>query len=163
MRPLIYLTCFLLFRLGMFAQDDLAAAKQKQYEENIVKEEINGIYIPYDIEDAMTQLNLMANEESRAKLIGIDEDVVVERLNKGLGRWMMVNWSFFEGSRLSHHLRQMGVSIPEDMAEFLITTYYRELNNIDIEIKSRAKAIYERRKKEQEQRNEKKKVQIIPN
>ena len=163
MRPLIYLTCFLLFRLGMFAQDDLAAAKQKQYEENIVKEEINGIYIPYDIEDAMTQLNLMANEESRAKLIGIDEDVVVERLNKGLGRWMMINWSFFEGSRLSHHLRQMGVSIPEDMAEFLITTYYRELNKIDIEIKSRAKAIYERRKKEQEQRNEKKKVQIIPN
>ncbi len=163
MRPLIYLTCFLLCSIGLFAQDDLAAKKQKQYEENIVKEEINGIYIPYNIEDAMTQLNLIANEDSRAKLFGIYEDLVVERLNKGLGRWMMVNWSFFEGSRLSHHLRQMGVSIPEDMAEFLIRTYYRELNDIDTDIKSRAKAIYEKRKKEQEERNKRKKVQIIPN
>ncbi len=147
----------------MFAQKDIAAEKQKQYEQNIVKEEINGIYIPYDIEDAMTQLNLMATEESRAKLVGAGENVVVERLSKGLGRWMMVNWSFFEGSRLSHHMRQMGVSIPEDMAEFLIRTYYRELNNEDPEIESRAKVIYELRKKEQEERNEKKKVQLIPN
>lgn len=147
----------------LVGQDDVAAAHQRKYEENIVKEEINGVYIPKDIDDAMAQLNGIANEESRAKLIGADEELVVERLNRGLGKWMISKWNFYEGSRLSHHLKQLGVSIPTDMSTFLIRTYYRQLNELPLNIEERASAMYELRKKEQEERNKKKTVKVIPN
>ena len=147
----------------LFGQEDIAAEHQRKYEENILKEEINGIYIPMDIDDAMAQLNKIANEESRAKLIGADEELVVERLNRGLGKWMISKWNFYEGSRLSHQMKQLGVSHPTDMSSFLIRTYYRQLNELSLNIEERASAIYEQRKKEQEERNKKKTVRVIPN
>ena len=147
----------------VFGQDDYVAEQKRKYEENILKEEINGVYIPINIDDAMMQLDEIANEESRAKVIGADEELVVERLNRGLGKWMISKWNFYEGSRLSHHLKQLGVSLPNDMSSFLIRTYYRQLNGLPLQIEERAAAIYDLRKKEQEERNKLKKVRTIPN
>ncbi len=163
MKSIVLAFSMLLIAGVLVGQDDVAAAHQRKYEENIVKEEINGVYIPKDIDDAMAQLNGIANEESRAKLIGADEELVVERLNRGLGKWMISKWNFYEGSRLSHHLKQLGVSIPTDMSTFLIRTYYRQLNELPLNIEERASAMYELRKKEQEERNKKKTVKVIPN
>ena len=49
------------------------------------------------------------------------------------------------------------------MSSFLIRTYYRQLNELSLNIEERASAIYEQRKKEQEERNKKKTVRVIPN
>ena len=163
MKSILLVFSFLTFVGILFGQDDVAAEQLRKYEENILKEEINGVYIPIDIDDAMTQLNKIANEESRAKLIGADEELVVERLNRGLGKWMISKWNFYEGSRLSHHLKQQGVSLPTDMSSFLIRTYYRQLNELPLDIEERASAIYDLRKKEQEERNKLKTVRTIPN
>ena len=87
MKSIVLAFSLLMITGVLFGQEDIAAEHQRKYEENILKEEINGIYIPMDIDDAMVQLNKIANEESRAKLIGADEELVVERLNRGLGKW----------------------------------------------------------------------------
>ena len=163
MKPLLLIFSLLMITGVVFGQDDYVAEQKRKYEENILKEEINGVYIPINIDDAMMQLDEIANEESRAKLIGADEELVVERLNRGLGKWMISKWNFYEGSRLSHHLKQLGVSLPNDMSSFLIRTYYRQLNELPLQIEERAAAIYELRKKEQEERNKLKKVRTIPN
>ena len=163
MKSILLVFSILTFAGVLFGQDDAAAEQLRKYEENILKEEINGVYIPIDIDDAMTQLDNIANEESRAKLIGADEELVVERLNRGLGKWMISKWNFYDGSRLSHHLKQQGVSLPNDMSLFLIRTYYRQLNELPFEIEERASAIYDLRKKEQEERNKLKTVRTIPN
>ena len=163
MKSILLVFSILTFAGVLFGQDDAAAEQLRKYEENILKEEINGVYIPIDIDDAMTQLDNIANEESRAKLIGADEELVVERLNRGLGKWMISKWNFYDGSRLSHHLKQQGVSLPNDMSSFLIRTYYRQLNELPFEIEERASAIYDLRKKEQEERNKLKTVRTIPN
>jgi hypothetical protein len=163
MKPLLLIFSLLMITGVVFGQDDYVAEQKRKYEENILKEEINGVYIPINIDDAMMQLDEIANEESRAKLIGADEELVVERLNRGLGKWMISKWNFYEGSRLSHHLKQLGVSLPNDMSSFLIRTYYRQLNGLPLQIEERAAAIYDLRKKEQEERNKLKKVRTIPN
>ena len=100
MKSILLVFSILTFAGVLFGQDDAAAEQLRKYEENILKEEINGVYIPIDIDDAMTQLDNIANEESRAKLIGADEELVVERLNRGLGKCMISKWHFYDGSRL---------------------------------------------------------------
>ncbi len=140
------------------AQSEWAKAHQERYEQNILKEEINGQYIPINLHDAFDQLDQLSTEAGRAKLIEGEEEIVAERLTRGLGKWIIVNWNFYEGSRYSHYLKEMGVSFPDDMAQFTIVSYYRHLKGIPLQLKERAEIIYEKRKKEQEERNKDKKV-----
>ncbi len=144
--------------LSITAQTDYAAEYQKKYEENIQKTEINGVYIPVDIDDAFLQLDKLSDAAARAKMIEAPEDIVAERLTRGLGKWMIVNWNFYEGSRLSHYLKEKGVAHPDDMAQYLVVSYYRYLKNLPQEYDTRAEAIEKRRKAEQEQKNAKKVV-----
>lgn len=150
---------FLAFVIGLSycfvlpAQNDYEDTFNRQYQQNILKEEINGVYIPKDIPDALRQLDKLSSEEGRKKLIEGDESTVGDVLIYGLGKWMIVNWNFYEGSRLSHVLKEKGVSMPDDMARYLIITYYRYLKNIPLELDERAEAIRDKRQKEQEARN----------
>lgn len=128
-----------------------------QYEANILLEEINGIYIPIDINDAMKQLDRLSSEEARKKMLEANEKLVADRLYFGLGKWMLVKWNLYEGSRISHVLKGLGVTDPDDMAKFLIISYHRHLRNADLEIDKRAGEIHELRKKEQEERNKNRK------
>lgn len=119
------------------------------YEYNIQQEYLNDIYIPIDVEDAMKQLDILSDDDGKDKLKSAPEEVVADKLIKGLGRWMMINWNFYEGSRLSHRIRDYGVTIPEDQAKFLITTYHRYLNNLPLNLEQRGKEYFEMRRQEQ--------------
>ena len=148
-----WVVLMLLFSAVHHGQSTIDVEFQKKYEENIKKSRINDVYIPKDIHDAMIELNKLSDEEGRTTLLQGEEKVVKERLMIGLGRWMMVNWNFYEGSRLSHSLRELGLSHPEDMAKFIIVTYYRHLKGHDLELESRAAKYYEERKMQQAKRD----------
>ncbi len=150
----IGLIIMLLFA-SLSAQSDYEANFEKLYAENITKEKINGIYIPSDVEDAMKELDRLSSPEGRKLLVGGKEEDIDKTLIFGLGKWMIVNWNFYEGSRLSHHLKQRGVTMPDDMAVYLITSYYRYLKGLPMELDERAEVIYAKRKKEQAERNKK--------
>lgn len=118
--------------------DSFDVAFNKQYQQNIKKERINGVYIPKDLEDAFIELERLSDMEAVMKFRNAPEEVVARKLHFGLGKWMVVNWNFYDGSRFSHYLRTMGISHPDDMAQFTIVSWHRHLNGRDLEMKERA-------------------------
>lgn len=153
MKTTWFLYCFLFSAISSVFSQNTEAEYLKQYEENIQLEYINDIYIPVDVKDAMTQIDDLSNDKGKARLLEADEELAAERLVFGLGKWMIVNWNFYEGSRLSHVLKSYGVTLPDDMARFLIVSYHRHLRNAPLELEERGNKIFELRKQEQEKRN----------
>jgi len=104
------------------------------YEINIKQTRLNGVYIPKDLEDAFQEFVNLSPEDALADFSKAEEEVVTKKLHFGIGRWMIVNWNFYEGSRLSHHLRGIGLQHPDDMAGFLIRFFHQKLNGKEPDI-----------------------------
>lgn len=121
---------------------------QKQYNERITKDRLNGVYIPKNLDEAMTELDKRISVDSRGKMKEIPEDSVCQVLHFRLGEWIMLNWGFYGGSRLSHYLRSAGVTFPDDMADFLILAYHRRLNDKPVGVKELVAEFREKRKQE---------------
>lgn len=136
----------------------LSAQESSSYEQNIKKEYINDVYIPINLDEAIEELNRLADKQAIAKFKEGDEELVSKKLHFGLGRWIIHNWNMYEGSRFSHYLRKEGISFPDDMARFVIVSFHRHLNNKDLDIENRIKIIKEKRKKEYEERMSKQKI-----
>jgi hypothetical protein len=132
---------------------------QQRYNERITKDKLHGVYIPKNLDDAFVQLDKNISVESREKIKAIPEDSVDEALHNRLGRWMITNWCFYEGSRFSHYLRSAGVTYPDDMADFTVIAYHRHLHGKPVDLKELAKFYRETRKKAFEE--EKKEGKVI--
>lgn len=102
---------------------------EKRYAQNIKKSRINGVYIPADLDEAFQELTLLSTQEALAKFKSGEEKEVAKKLHFGIGRWMIYNWNFYEGSRFSHYLKELGLNHPDDMAQFVIVTFHRHLND----------------------------------
>ncbi len=131
---------------------------EQQYQERIRKEVLNGVYIPKNLEDAMVELDKRVSAEARLKFKALPEDSVCVIMHNRLGQWMILNWGFYGGSRLSNYLRSAGVSFPDDMADFLILAYHRRQNAKPIGIKELATEFRDKRKKEFQEKMKKGKV-----
>jgi len=134
------------------------AEYQKQYQERIIKEKLNGVYIPKNLDEAMTELDKRISVESRTKLKSIPEDSICLLMHNRLGQWIILNWGFYGGSRMSNYLRSAGITFPDDMADFLILAYHRRLNSKPTGIKELATEFRDRRKNEFEEEIKKGKV-----
>jgi hypothetical protein len=131
---------------------------ERQYQERIKKDKLNGVYIPKNLEEAMLELDKRISAESKLKIKGIPEDSVCLVMHNRLGQWLILNWGFYGGSRLSHYIRSAGITYPDDMADFIILAYHRRLNSKPIGIKELATDFKETRKREFEEKLKKGKV-----
>ena len=140
---------------SVWAQDEKPAETASEfeaaYQRRIIQERINGVYIPRDLADAFVQLNQLIDQESRRKFKAVPEEEAVRKLHFSLGRWITHNWGFFEGSRLSHYIRKLGVYHPEDMARLIIISYHRYLNKKDLGIKGQLEFYQEKQAAERQQ------------
>ncbi len=109
------------------------------YNKRITKSHLNEVYIPVDVDDAFSQLLKLSEPAGIAKFKRAPEEVVAQKLKGGLGRWMLINWGFIEGSRLSHHIKSLGIGHPDDMAQFLLVSFHRHLNEKPLNIADQAK------------------------
>lgn len=134
------------------------AEYRQQYEERIKKDKLNGVYIPKNLDDALLQLDKLTTPESREKFKSIPEDSVCAIMHYRLGQWIILNWGFYGGSRLSHYLKSAGITYPDDMADFIILAYSRKLNAKPVNIKELAIRFREKRKQEFEKSKKKGKV-----
>ncbi|MCS7036673.1 MAG: DUF6794 domain-containing protein [Saprospiraceae bacterium] len=125
---------------------------QRRYQERIKKDQLNGVYIPKNLDEAIAQLYKWTDESQRQRIRSLPEDSVCMRLHSKLGQRMIFDWGFYEGSRLSHYLRSAGVTFPDDMADFLILAFHRHLNNHPIEVRQLATYFKEKRRKEWQER-----------
>ena len=120
-------------------------AFEKAYQKRISKEYLFGVYIPKDLTDVFIQLNKLIEDKTKGAFKALPEKHAAEKLHFGFGRWMIHNWGFYEGSRLSHFLNELGIYNPDDMASFLIVTYHRNLNKQTLDVKPLIESIVEKR------------------
>lgn len=118
------------------------------YNANIRMNRINGVYIPKDLAEAHEQIRALTPENTLQDFSSQEEITVCKKLHFGIGRWMILNWNFYEGSRLSHYLKQMGLSHPDDMVQFILRTLHRKLNSKDLDEENMIKTIREARLRE---------------
>lgn len=109
----------------------------KEYNKRVAKDSLFGVYIPKDAPDAFRQLDKLIDDASKKKFKEYPEEKVKVFGLRSLGKWMTMNWSLYEGSRLVANLKSRGLYHPEDMALFLVIGYYRTLNNLPLEEKER--------------------------
>lgn len=156
MHKIIVIIFPLLVLNSLVSQDlkKITLPKDSLYNSNIKKSKLYGVYIPRDIEDAMTKLTELTTEEARKPLLKVHEDTIAKKLYFGLGRWMEYNWNFDEGSRFSHVLREKGLTYTEDMTRFMLITFHRHLSGkpLDTDVLI-SKLIEQRMKKIKEARD----------
>ncbi len=133
-----------------FAQEKLSPDEihERRYQKRIKQEYLEGVYIPKDLGDVFVRLNKLIDPKSKGKFKRLPEEEAGTRLHFSLGRWIIYNWGFYEGSRLSHYLKGLGLSYPDDMARFIIITYHRYLNDEQLNVKALSQQLVERRKEE---------------
>ncbi len=110
----------------------------KIYNERIQLSRIDGVYIPENLDDAFEELKRLSGPQSLMKFQKAEEAVVAAKLKGGLGRWMIINWGFYQGSRLSHHIKTLGVHHPEDMSQFMLVSFHRHLNESALNVEEQA-------------------------
>ncbi len=139
---------------SVFAQKPSETEEEydRKYQERVKQTYIYGVYIPADLTDAFEQLNKLADGGSKKSFKNVPEEIAVKKLHFSLGRWMIYNWGFYEGSRLSEHIKKMGVHHPDDMARFIIISYHRYLNKKDLELKELAESFKKKAEEEKEAR-----------
>ena len=154
MNKILLINLMLLFAALSFAQVQPTAeeAYQKKYNKRIKKEYIYGVYIPKDLADAFVQLNRLTDQKSKTIFKNMPEELAAKKLHFSLGRWMIYNWGFYEGSRLSDYIKKLGITHPDDMASFIITSYHRNLHKKKLDIKTQIEFYKNKRKKEMEAR-----------
>ncbi len=135
-----------------------AADYEARYQERIKLSEIAGVYIPTDLDDAYVQLAQLSPKESLQFYRDQDENEVVLGLFPKLGRWIILNWGFEGGSRMSHYLRNQGVHLPEDMSMLIMRSWHRHLNGIPVDLEGQVQIIQERIALEQAERLQNAKV-----
>ncbi len=118
------------------------------YAVNIKLSKINGVYIPRNMKDAFSRLIQLTPSESITSFKQAEEVEVCKKLHFGIGRWMIINWSFYEGSRFSHYLKEKGLLHPDDMAQFVLRTFHRNLLSKDLNEELIIKELAIERKKE---------------
>ncbi|MCP3931573.1 MAG: hypothetical protein GY705_21010 [Bacteroidetes bacterium] len=156
--PLLIFILFFFFFVPAFSQQkpaETAAEFEKAYKWRIRQERLEDVYIPRDLTEVFLELNRLTDKESKIKFKNIPEEIVASKLYFSLGRWIIRNWGFHQGSRLSHFLRNLGLYHPEDMATFIIIAYHRNLNKEKLEVKVLVEKLSEERKKEWEERKKK--------
>jgi len=113
---------------------------EAQYQRNIKKSRINGVYIPANLEEAFKELDDLSPEQSKVKFTNAPEEIIAKKLHFGLGRWISVYWNFIEGSRYVEYLRQLGITDPDHMIQFTIVSYHRYKNNSPLNVEAQVEA-----------------------
>ncbi len=141
---------FFSINLNLIAQEDTTYQHKYalEYEQRIKKSHLNGKYIPKDVQDAMLRLDQIVDKHGQERFRTQPEDHAVRTIHFSFGRWMIVNWGFYEGSRLSHFLRSKGITYPDDMASTLMYCYHRKLNEEPMQLDSLASHYAKLRKME---------------
>lgn len=158
---LLLLLCAACCSAPLHAQEGPASTEaefEKQYQERIKKDKLGNMYIPKNLDDATLQLDKLISEESKLKIKAIPEDSVCQQMHNRLGQWMILNWGFYGGSRISHYLRSAGITFPDDQADFLLLAFHRKLNGKPYNIKELATNFRQKRKEEWEKEQKSRKI-----
>ena len=163
---LLYTLVFMGVLTDSYAQQGPAnslAEYQKNYEYRIKQAYLNETYIPEGLTDAFIQLKKLIGRADLVKFKAAPETAIQNIGQYSLADWIVHNWGFHGGSRLSHFLKNIGLTHPHDMAAFVIITFHRSLNDLPLDAKPLADQLKEQRKETFSNSNQAKKAIQIHN
>jgi hypothetical protein len=147
----IFILYWCLFSVSLISAQAVNEQELKQkYEARIKLARIDDVYIPKNTEDALEQLFKLSDSTGRNKMKATTEDIIASKLHFSLGRWIELNWSLVEGSRLSHYYRLKGMSHPDDIVDLLLRGLYRKVNGKELDEAGLIKKYVDKRKSEHE-------------
>lgn len=111
-------------------------------------EYIEGNYIPKDLNECLDQLNLLFNKKDKEEIKAKTEKDFTASSHFGPGLWIRNNWGLWKGSRLYYFFKSKGIFHPDDMSGIILTSYYRKLNGIKIDLDKQIKHYQEYWKKQ---------------
>lgn len=124
--------CFLLVKTSLtmvYSQRNVDVKTLIRYE----LDSINGVYIPYDINDAIEQIDSFWNDSIKQDIKKMSENEFLGNSHFSLGMWMRNNWGLWRGSKLSNYFNKLQVFHPDDVSSIILTSYYRYLSKQEIE------------------------------
>ena len=139
------------------ASTQTPAEYEANYAARIKMEEINGVYIPADLNDAFAELDRLSDPKGLAKFKNAPESAIANS-HFGLQKWVQLNWGLDDGSRISHYLKLKGISVPDDMARTIVLAYHRHLNGKPILLEQEIAIIAKRMEEEKAKRDAEMKV-----
>ncbi|MEO0684070.1 MAG: DUF6794 domain-containing protein [Cyanobacteria bacterium J06649_11] len=98
-------------------------------ENRYITDTLNSVYIPIDIIDCFSQLNILFDDTTKVQIESISEEDFVARSHFGIGLWLRNNWQLWGGSRLSKYFADKGIHHPDDMSGIILSSYHRHLIN----------------------------------
>lgn len=101
--------------------------------------EIDGVYIPVDLEDSFVQLDQLLSPEDIDTLKSKQSEDDLYVYHFGLGLWMRNNWGLWRGSRLNKYFNELGIFHPDDISGIILDSYWRRLNNLPIKLEEQIK------------------------
>ncbi|MEL6669589.1 MAG: DUF6794 domain-containing protein [Bacteroidota bacterium] len=123
-----------------------AAQYEEQYQWRIRQTQLQGVYIPKDLPEAIRELSRLSDAQSRESFASAPEEDIYRELFHGLGRWIRLNWGFNGGSRLTAALAPLGINHPDDLAQLIVVVWHRELNGKAHELPELVDMIKEKRR-----------------
>ena len=136
MKALLTVVLILIFPFVLFCQSEDAKRYANEYQINITKSHLNGVYIPKDMAEAFVELDRLISRENKAKYLTLNEKQAASSMFFSLGRWITIKWQFYVGSRFSHYLKTAGLKHPDDMAFFVMIMYHRHLSKAPLDVKN---------------------------
>jgi hypothetical protein len=151
MKLLIIAILSILTTSSVFSQTNDNTIK---FENLVLLDTINGIYIPQNIDDCIVQINSFWSDSIKNTVKGMTENEFTATAHMGIGMWIRNNWFLWNGSRLSVYFNTLGIYHPDDMSGIIITSYYRNLTQHDIELKSQIKKYTDYWKQQEQNTNQ---------
>ncbi|MEM6736903.1 MAG: DUF6794 domain-containing protein [Bacteroidota bacterium] len=100
------------------------------------KSEIDGVYVPQNLDEALAVLDTSFSEFEKDKIRTMNEDDFLGDYHMGTGLWIRNNWGLWSGSRLKRYFDRKGIKHPDDMSGLILTSWFRSISGTDIDLKS---------------------------
>lgn len=97
-------------------------------------------YIPTDLNDAISYFECKTSKDDLNAYKNKTEDDATSSLHFGAGMSIRNNWKLWAGtSEISKFFRNSGIHHAEDMSGIILTSLYRKLNGIEIDLDNQIK------------------------
>ena len=102
---------------------------------NSYKSEVDGVYIPKNLEDAIEVINAELSDSTKTAITKISEDDFLAESHFGRGLSIRNGWNLWKGSRLSRYFKRKGIRHPDDMSGIILKSYHRHITGKEIKLK----------------------------
>lgn len=117
-------------------RDSIKIFGENEYKNNIISDNIDGVFIPKDLNSCYFELDKLLNDTIKQEIKNKQTNNDLYDYHMGLGSWIRNNWGLWAGSRLQQYFIHNKVTHPDDMSHIVIVGYNKYLNGKQMEQES---------------------------